>query len=353
MKLTKLIPGIVASLAATLLASGILCSCGKDPKPGDPQVAISFRNADTKAVTSDRLESDGSRFSVFGEFSRGGTFSHKSATRIFDNVPVQYSGAESEWTYDDPRYWTAGSVFRFCGYWPAGNAVLDFSDDEVSLTGFSVNTSASNQEDLLLSNINERKTGVLIGAQEKVELNFRHILCNIRFAIVATVSDPGAENRPIMVVTGITLSNVKSKGDFSASIADDCSWANGTWDMSRYNEIKEYSSGELNKELKITGKGHESSIYDNTTIMWKDGFYVIPQSGSSRDVAITVAYTLTKDGKTSNKRVQKTIPFSSDWVINKRITYTLDVDESDNITFGRPTVEPWGKPQASGTIVIN
>lgn len=184
--------------AAGMLA---LASCSQDATEGvDNGSAIKFRpsiNGITRAVPT--TSSNFYTFNVTG-------FVEGAATNYFTDWKVtSYNGV---WKSAGDQYWPSAGTLKFFAYAPtSGVGTVSITPSAQTINGFTVETQAENQKDLVVAYNAGTKA-----ANEKtgIALNFKHALSQIE--IQANNNKP-AEYQ--IEVLGVKLGNFNSQADFT------------------------------------------------------------------------------------------------------------------------------------------
>lgn len=357
-----------------LSVAGLLMGCSSDDIDLDkaPQKIAFAVDGDwqeaTRTLANSTSDLQAKPFVVLGKYSSGDTYNTGALQTVFDNQEVSFDGVD--WSYSPTKNWEKSSTYRFCAFWPMQtDTALDGDlSSTLTLTGFKVEPEYARQSDLMISKVEKQVTtdNVRQMTEESAEpnmvrdgisLKFRHLLCNIRFSVAKTVGTEAT-----ITVTGVKMVNVKNAATLTATSSNDGEdWAD-SW--SAPTGAVTYNSGSISKVVP-------SATYNSTTEQWEwtvangvtfDGFLVIPQTinqtgvTAADKVSLIVYYTSVSSSEGSVARnVAVDFPISDAgqvWQANKRVTYTLVINEDNAIKFGKPTVESWGTAQASGTIII-
>lgn len=358
-----------------LSVAGLLTGCEDVVEEGaerGTEIAFSIDKdwqSATRTLANTEADLQAKPFSVLGKYSAGESYNAANLTTIFDNQQVSYTSTDG-WDYNPKQSWQRSSTHRFCAYWPMLTGVTLDGDlnSTLTLTGFKVETEYTRQSDLMISEVVEQVTTDNVRqmteesasanmVRDGISLKFRHLLCNIRFSVAKTVGTEAT-----ITVTGVKMVNVKNAATLTATSSNDGEdWAD-SW--SAPTGAVTYNSGSISKVVP-------SATYNSTTEQWEwtvangvtfDGFLVIPQTinqtgvTAADKVSLIVYYTSVSSSEGSVARnVAVDFPISDAgqvWQANKRVTYTLVINEDNAIKFGKPTVESWGTAQASGTIII-
>ena len=329
-----------------------LFACSNDEEIATPGMQgtepICFNRVSTRAGLSD-LQNDGIRIwaSMSNEFN--------TSVPLLTNEPVTYAGGE--WSYTNTRYWVEQSHFYFIASYPNDESARF---EEISQSGggntytlytLDVETPDAADEDILVAK-NHTDTSV-VGYSTTVPLAFSHLLTKVNFKMKQDYKkDPDND----YTVTKVTLSGVKRSaqcvvyppyevlgiGDFFTG-----------WDFSSSTTapfVKDFSSSPI--RLRDLGSG----VNDYYSVWNTQGLLLIPQAIEPATVRIRVDYIYHLDGSDSAmdqaRYVEANLPATDKWTSGTEITYTFAIAEQNDISFGMPTIEPWGAPQTGGTIII-
>ena len=133
----------------------------------------------TRAVSE--ITQDNGKLTDFFVF---GAYGENYVTPVFTNVAVK-GGVGGPWTPTQTAYWQAGENYRFAAY-SNGNATI--ADDYVSFAAAEnkltfMNYSPNNENDLIVATA---KVDNATATQGSVELNFEHLLSQVKFTFTNT-----------------------------------------------------------------------------------------------------------------------------------------------------------------------
>lgn len=341
-------------------------------REGSTDIAFHHINGDwqqgTRALANNATDLQAKPFVVLGKYSSGATYNAAAASTVFNNQGVSYDATDG-WTYEPLQSWQRSSTYRFCAFWPKTDDVTLTGDlnSTLSIENFKVDADLSKQADLCISNVVQQKIDDNPRAMSETEgnkvhdgiaLNFRHLLCNVRFSVAKTKGTEAA-----IKVTNVRIYNVKNTSTFTTTSTDNGSnWSTGTWTQPTGSIV--YNSGTISRDVAVAETNATTHEYEWTTAdgMIGNGFVVIPQTVNQTGVAsadkvyVIVEYSSTPtNGTATVRRITADLPISDGgqvWPMNKRVTYKMLINEDNTIKFGKPTIEPWGTAQASGTIII-
>ena len=128
-------------------------------------------------------------------------------SKLYFSEKTYSLGTGSTYTSDPASYWPATPVNFFALKNQNGTVNFDYATPKITVTGYTVENTPETQKDFLyaVSLGQEKATGAT--------LNFRHALAQIEFK--AKNSNPNIH----VVIDGIQVVNVNSKGNFAASVA--------------------------------------------------------------------------------------------------------------------------------------
>ena len=239
---------------------------------------------------------------------------------IFSNTPVTKQGATS-WTYENARYWNAGSTYEFYGIFPA-DVDHEFTDKLFTVSDFVVENNADDQVDVMIAKKNETSPF------NKVNMVYNHILSNVNFYF--KVQDK-FNNSGIATyeVVDFDVEGLNSKGTYTQTGYDANKAAVGSWDVDETSvyDYTKVTSGSIKK-------GEKASLGDDLLLM--------PQVISD-DATVTLTYkTVYTDGTeavygpkvfqlntamaTAKKSGESKV--ITDWQPNYRYNYYLAVNPS-------------------------
>ncbi len=247
------------------------------------------------------------------------------------------------WAPETNYYWPKNGYLTFAAYSPADAAgTFNYGANGLTITGFTVDGTASNQYDLMYSDRAYNKTTSTVGSNtmyDGVDIKFYHALSSIKFK-VKLYEDYDVNT--IITLTGITVNKVKSKGDFKETITDGASydaapeWTNQTDEIS--TAYRAYpKTTETQQVLYNGGTAQELTDGSNQT---SNDLILLPQTLGDEAI-ITVNYTIkSKDSAEINQSAEVRIKsLTPKWEIGTRYTYTI-IFALDKIYFA-PSVENW------------
>ena len=347
--------GIYILVTTALLA----WSCGREELPAaDSSRPIAFSMLSTKADTYTYLPS-GSTFTVAAKKCAGTSWDSSDAVNVFKTTSglqnVQTTNATGACTYSPAAYWSSNSVFRFRAVYPIAPDQVNYTDDldgNAVISNFTVNASASAQKDLMLSELVERTTSSPVGSPAAVDIVFHHLLCKVIIKIgeeTVTSLAPNAELDEF-TITGVRLNGLPKQGTYTYTGTTSGTWnaANGTWSLGGSESLTCIN----NTNYTLSNDGTLTTIFE--------GLLLIPMTISTtvNGVNMVVSYTVTHDDGNPTTDPEISTPTVSipippiTWEAGKVYTYQLKMSEEYYIRFGNITVDTWGSPQSSGTVII-
>ena len=238
-------------------------------------------------------------------------------TKWMDNVTITKIG--SEWKNATSYYWPKEGYLHFSAYSPSTvNA-------EISAAGISINDytvgQQNSQVDLMVS---DRVTGKKSGG---VSVVFNHILSAINFTAKSTTSGVAFE------LTGITVKNIKSVGDFAqglTTLADsqmgtaqegDAKWSGHDLPVNYTVAVTPFA---LTADAKYVHNGTTTTTNEATLIL-------LPQTLDG--ATVEVAYTMAGVPQTT------TFDITGEWLRGYRYNYAIGFG-AEEITF-TPSATTW------------
>jgi hypothetical protein len=332
-------------LSTILLLLPLCAGCSSDwdidrniPIGKKAQIGFSSRMHITRAVTTlADIQTDDNGFSVWGGYE-GNT--------VFDGRKVIYDDSNSEWGYEDTKYWTY-NIYDFHGVYPTPDAnstdknydvTWNNTTKELNITGFD----ASSGIDLLHSPLIELDGSDTNISGKPIEMNFNHILTNVNVELVKAAENSIHDIR----ITQVVIYGLCTKGDYS--------WTkeNVLWDTDE-SSIS-YISKEINNiaDLKVKSDNANDN-YGYTSIL--SDVLCIPQDINENSIYLGVAYDFklktAAEYITGNSMIVA-LPTTYNWGIGEKVTYRATIDAHMNLEFGTPGIEAWGEEPESGTIII-
>ena len=323
-----------------------LFSCCKEEGIDSPDkqngTPIYFDQISTRATLSD-VQANG--FHVWANLRNS---LGKSAS-ILENEAVTYNNPN--WTYTKTAYWLDDWQYYFLASYSQTAQFTTYTEtqDDVDYTIYylDVTTDGTAVNDILTAYNYTDTNSLEFNPEDAVSFTFGHLLTKVNLKIQQdTDKDPNND----YYVTKVTLSGVKNNGTYFV-FPFDGEFQRG-WEMKNTTTefIQDYSGNPVCLRAQTPG---------NTKILtvWDDGLLLIPQPIALNDVQIRIDYKYHLNGtefaEAKERYVTASLPVSNDlWQSGKVITYSLKLAEPNDISFGIPTIEPWGAPQTGGTIII-
>ena len=295
--------------------------------------AIGFNGFAGNITKADDITSANFRkFIVYGGYATN--------TDLFNGVEVSSSDG-STWSYNDPRYWVAGT-YNFAGYAPKADGITPTWNYTNGLT-LVVNSDKDNQNDVIYAFNN----GITCtGSEERmddVQLTFSHLLSKIQFKFLKAAD----LNAQTVTMTNFKVGYDKADGTTGQIITD------GTW------VAGSLTAGTTKGGYEDFSEGDE---IDGSTGLPTDAYYVIPQTPTALDITANVRVS---DGVTiiTEGTISATLPIDviTSWGANNVYVYTAtisinNIDDGDDDPDNDPKpivftglVKPWDDtPESDG-----
>lgn len=385
-------------LAATALVA--LAGCSKtEVKPvEDAPAQISWNavvgKASTKAPVEGTAFDKSHKFVTYAFFNAAGTTWPIDASLYIDNQVISYYENEdapfvaNSWHSNTVNYWPKQGSLTFFSYSLGDDnhgcsaTVTCTKDGGLKISGFDVNVSSNKNRDLMVADVQtdqKQNTTNNASAANGVPTIFRHALTWITGFNVKTAAD---YSRPVyspaggkeITVNSIKVRNVNSKGDYQLLYDNtkannrDESWSNPTeshdYDFTVASGASKVASNETPvaltcDQLLFMPQTFEAPnyTYNSTTLIGKaierqtDAYKKAVEKVGHIELEYTIR-TYTSGSDYSEETVKECIAladFSSsldatnggDWKINRKITYNITIDLSDNIIYWDPIVVEW------------
>lgn len=331
-----------------------LVSCEKEVDlPIVEKNPIIFGEVETRAAVNSVDDIKESGFGVFGYVSG-------VVDPLLTNEKVYWKD-NSEWHYDNTRYWIPDHTFHFFAYYPyddetdatepISNVVVN-GDGEVGYQLSFVTPEAADFD--LLSAYASVDTGdAEFNAANPVQIQFGHEMVNVNLKIWR---DGAKHKNDNMRVKSVTLSNVTWGGLLTKTDGGSTSWTN--------TERRPLLSGtavepktEIGAAVRISN-GIETGGGEPCSPFGENGLLLIPTTISgSNAVTLSIAYELRLQGGGDDEWLEyshNAILPATTWQAGTMVTYNVLLSNIVDITFHyiSTTVDPWGAPQLGGTIII-
>lgn len=315
---------------------------------------IEFGNVETRAAISsdnDMIDS-GLGFGVFGYVSG-------VVDPLLTNEKVYWKD-NSEWHYDNTRYWIPDHTFHFFAYYPyddetdatepISNVVVN-GDGEVGYQLSFVTPEAADFD--LLSAYASVDTGdAEFNAANPVQIQFGHEMVNVNLKIWR---DGAKHTNDKMRVKSVTLSNVTWGGLLTKTDGGSTSWTN-TDRLPVLSGTAVEPETEIGAAVRIPN-GIETGG-EPCSPFGENGLLLIPATISGANaVSLSIVYELqlyrANENTWSEYSHNITLPATT-WKAGTQITYNVLLSNIVDITFYyiSTSVTSWGTPQVGGTIII-
>ena len=329
-------------LITLLLASLTLLSCNRvEPVNKVESYEIKFGNLATRVNSVDEINEFSVWSAIYNETTTSGTLPLLENERVYRN-------SDSDWTYDNTRFWLENSDFYFLASYPYmenGGFTSGYMEDNGAKYIYyllDITTPQTADLDILTATNYTNTADVNFSPNVAVPLMFNHLMTKVNIKIA---QDFDKNTDDDFIVTKITLSGIKNRGQY---IALPLSGGFLTlWEMSNSTATfeKVFDTPVNLRELK----GNYYPVWGET------GLLLIPQAIGSQAVKVTVDYLYhmkDTEGEGEARFIEATLPASDLWQSGNAISYTLKISETHEIIFQTPKVESWGAPQSGGTIII-
>ena len=330
-----------------------LCSCNKElvDKP-DLGKAIVFNNIQTRDIVDSA--DDILRMGVFAQMNLGDDTKQeeeaasKSFIMLLENEHVERGNPDTDWTYDNTRYWVTDRAFHFFAVWPYSGenssvtnvkSIAPATDDGAYGYSVTFETPEAADQDLLTAKATYRtKTGKPF--PETVDFDFQHKLTNVNLKIWSNGAEDNKEDK--IRVKEVILSNVTKTGTLNTTISD------SSWNLSstKMKFTKTFVGDEqiVSQAQIIEGKlvPNEVSQYNPTDNspgipFGEEGLLLIPHTiTNSNPVVVTVIYDLQRpidaqEDLWEEKKLMAVLPEGT-WPAGKKLTYNLVISGDRTIT---------------------
>ena len=297
--------------------------------------AVAVNGSRGSELTINNLQTEG--FGVFGNYSSADD--EKFGFNLFKNQKVTgtTSNGVTKWTYGDVKYWPSQGHIDFFAYAPHD---AKYNDDKAlngSKINFIVNSTVTEQKDLLWANATKQTIQTIAKTGNKVKFKFEHALSRLGFSVKLKGE---SSNDATITLKNITLAGSATESTPGAFYTSgDIDLATGLWDQATLTTKQNLVW--FSNSQKVTSTS-QSNKYFNTGYL-----FVIPQNFSQTGntlyvkVEYTIQYTDVKgsDGQPviMTNKVYKQL--TTDFAQGK--AYMI------NLTIGRPIefdaeVKEWG-----------
>lgn len=310
---------------------------------------IVFGEVETRAAVNSvyDIKESGFGFGVFGYVSG-------VVDPLLTNEKVYWKD-NSEWHYDNTRYWIPDHTFHFFAYYPYSAATT--ADSGVSgvqalgdNSGFKLNFTTPEKADCdLLSAYREVDTGSdNFNGADTVSLHFDHALVNLNMNIWR---DGAKHQSDQMRIRKVTLSNIRKGGTY-ASNTD--LWT-PTDDRLTLEKIYETVSDDDNIGAAIVKDNGTLDTGGSPANPFNDMMLVPQTLDGGSPVSLKIQYELKRQNAADweTAELEAVLP-SVTWEPNRRYTYNVVLSSVTDITvyYIQTKVDPWGTPQVGGTVII-
>ncbi len=296
-----------------------LSSCVKNETVyTDAQEPIAFKaynTVPTKALTADQSAMNtNTKFSVFAVY--------QNATDAFFPQTIFAHRTNGIWGGETPRYWPTTGTLSFAAYSPnyGDNAKATYGTGTITEINIKGIDNSTDQNDILFSNLLEKKTKTDLNGNNALAINFHHALAQVVIKLIK------ADENPTIKIKSVTLNGVNLGGDLkiTPAVADadsEAEWSNVTTGNFEASKITAADGEELKKGT------------DNPeNIKTLDGVLLVP--GNQTEIAIV--YTMDNGEVTE---ITHTVALDGTWEMGKKYTYNITF-KSTEILF-EPTVDDW------------
>ncbi|MBR4844624.1 MAG: fimbrillin family protein [Alistipes sp.] len=332
-----------------------LCSCSKEiiDEPNS-QKAIVFNDVQTRGLVESADEI--LRMGVFAQMNLGDDTKQEpepgsnSFIMLLENEDVKRGNPDTDWTYDNTRYWVADRAFHFFAVWP-------YSGENSSVTnvksiapvagegayGYSVTFETPEAADQELLTATRTKT-TREPFPESVGFNFQHELSNVNLKIWSNGAPDNVQDK--IKVKEVSIKNVAKKGTLTTTVDGSSSWSLSSDKMS-FTKKYDGKGIEVSQAQIINGQLVPNEVSDNNPSKDNPGVpfnnedqeglllipHTIPNGGS---VIVTVIYDLQRpidqEGDSwEEKKLQVFLPEGT-WPAGKKLTYNLIISGERTIT---------------------
>ena len=358
-------------LFMSALASVALASCVNDEamentsKASDQKITFNAPvvSGTMRAIAGEQPGIDGKyktdeHFKVYACWSNN-VYSTWDANNIYMNgVEVAYDNSGS-WNSESVSggttyYWPKTGYLTFAAYSPAtAGGTISYGGTGLSITGFEVESNTSDQYDLMYSERSYNRTASIGGqSYSGVDIWFKHALSSIKFMVKQKEAYTGTTIK----LTGLTIQNAYSKGNFVQGLSDGAAAKEGNSAWTNQGTETHYSVwNSTDGQALTTALTEPNDIHD--IILLPQNFVHQVSGGDDKVVSIKVDYTI-QNGSGPVLPQTATLPLAvknasgdylyyyennneimQDWEMGKRYTYNITIG-LDKIYFS-PEVVDW------------
>ena len=300
--------------------------------------AVAVNGSRGSEETKDKLKTDG--FGVFGNYNSTG--GQNFGSNLFNNVKVtgKTTAAVTKWTYEGGvKYWPSTGHIDFFAYAPHDAKYNDDKALKGSKINFIVNSTVTDQKDLLWANAKKQTIKTIASTGNKVKFKFEHALSRLGFSVKLKGE---SSNDATITLKNITLAGSATESTPGAFYTGgDLDLADGTWDQTTLTTKQNLVW--FSNSQKVTSTSQSNKDFNT------DYLFVIPQN-----------FSQTQTGNTLYVKVEYTIQYpdvkGSDGqpeIITNKVYKQLTTDFAKgkaymiNLTIGRPIefdaeVKEWG-----------
>ena len=298
--------------------------------------AVAVNGSRGSVLDKTQLQSEG--FGVFGNYNSTG--GQNFGFNLFKNVKVtgKTTAAVTKWTYEGGvKYWPSTGHIDFFAYAPHDAKYNDDKALKGSKINFIVNSTVTDQKDLLWANAKKQTIKTIANTGNKVKFKFEHALSKLGFSVKLKGE---SSNDATITLKNITLAGSATESTTGAFYTSgDIDLADGTWDQTTLTTKQnlDWFSG----SQKVTSTSQSNTKF-NTGYL-----FVIPQnfSQTGNTLYVKVEYTIQyTDVKGSDNK-----PVIITNKVYKQLTTDFEKGKAYmiNLTIGRPIefdaeVKEWG-----------
>lgn len=354
---------ILAAAALVTLASCVKNDADTSVYQQGRQISFSAVTglATKAAITDNYFPTDAGNFGVYAYYVAEGTWAANFATSALymgtangsgdagdatTGVSVEYDSDLKIWKPSETYYWPLEGKLTFFAYYPATLATpaFDLSAKQFSTGAFTVNTTVTEQKDVLVSSFAEDKTssttqqyvfgageGQNSGDNKGVQIQFKHMLSQIVFtaAADATVFGRGFSFK----INDITVGARGTSAGMTIVPGSTPSWTAPTT-LATFDILSEdFPNSEVTGGIAANWLGNSQSAQIGSPLLMIPNADFVGGEGDADDDYFTVTYTLyrTSDGLDMGTKTvklwfknNKTSPVTN-WQPGKKYTYRLTI----------------------------
>ena len=353
-------------ISISVLAALVGCTKVDVRAPERVQSDVCFNTPVVSSITKVVGEIDGlyptsESFAVFSVYHSEGFNGWDTGVSYINRAEFTYNASVDDSDSDALGGWTGGYYYpksgklSFAAYSPfsahadspgVGTGTFNYASAGLSIANFTIPELAA-QYDLLYSERIYDKTandGVDDG-YEGLDLVFQHALSSIKFK----VQKKAAYNGYTITLKGISMQNIKYKGNFAENIPAETEGTPNYDSEPAWTEISGQATYVFFDGSEVLDKYGEDQYEE---IVDLKGAILLPQAFAVGDAAlIKVDYTI-KPTSMAEISQTATIPLnklSDKWEMGKRYTYNISIGY-DTITIS-PTVIGW--ENVNGDVAVN